>query len=797
MGLAPAGGQEMPPVLENPAPGQVFLTPPIDLELGEVPLLVPEKFKGTVPEDRVLRLPAGFAARVFAAGPPLEGPRFMDWSPEGVLHVANMKAGGGGQFTPRVDTSAPPGEERMFAQVLALPDRDRDGVADTMIVAADRLWFPNSIQFYQGDLYVADMHQVLRLRDQDGDGYFEQRQVVIPDLPVGHHRTRTILFDQSSNRLYLSIGSSCDLCRETDPRRATIMVFDPDGSNGRVFATGLRNAVGMALHPFTGELWATVNGHDREGRVLPPERIDIVRQGQFYGWPLAYGYRTWVDFTIGEYQSAVLPLTEQDSLDVEKVSRPVGQVPAHLAPMGIHFYQGQRFPAQYRNAAFVALRGGGNAAVEGHKVMALFSEPDGNGARLADFLTGFQPDPRNGNSAWGKPVGIEEDSAGNLYVSSDWVTHLILQVVPDVLRGAWEGELPERAFSGARLVLRATIRVSGLDAAGEEPEVFADLSQLGGPAMLALTAAGDSTFFLEAELDLDVPTGPRTIEVHIAQVQGEERLATRLRRSLLLLPGADLMILGEPLAAAWQVEGDEFVQAQPGSAADPAHQGAVLPLLAQNVSFRGWNVRLVPGEVVDPLGYRALSFAFHPGNTSDTERPRFTVTVKPGGTVDLLKEGLVDLGVQVWQEVEIPLASLALEGPIENIRFAGNLEGKFYLAGLRLVTATPRPQDTAVAQVQLAGKPQAFSLEQNYPNPFNSTTVIRFALPQDGRAELVVYNLAGQRVAALAQGWRAAGIYQLEWDGRDDRGRPLASGVYIYRLRLEDRVEARKLLLLR
>ena len=187
---------------------QYSLALTVDLQLAPVQVHVPEKFS-FLGDDLVFELPPGFDARIFAATG-LEGPRFMAWSPEGVLHVANMKVEGS-EWAPRHDTSTPPARDQMFAQIVALPDRDGDGVADTTLVVAANLWFPHSLQFYQNDLYVGDMHEVVRLRDNDGDGVYEERTVVIGNLPAGYHRTRTILFDKISDKLYLSIGSSCDL----------------------------------------------------------------------------------------------------------------------------------------------------------------------------------------------------------------------------------------------------------------------------------------------------------------------------------------------------------------------------------------------------------------------------------------------------------------------------------------------------------------------------------------------------------------------------------------------------------
>ena len=136
---------------------------------------------------------------------------------------------------------------------------------------------------------------------------------------------------------------------------------------------------------------------------------------------------------------------------------------------------------------------------------------------------------------------------------------------------------------------------------------------------------------------------------------------------------------------------------------------------------------------------------------------------------------------------------------VDVLHFEGNMTGTFYLDDVRLVTRIPAapPTLTAVLEERQGNAPEDFTLEQNYPNPFNNDTVIRFALPQPAAVELTVYNLAGQQVAQLWRGQRPAGNYALNWDGRNDRGRALATGVYIYRLRAGDLVRSRKLLLLR
>ena len=375
--------------------------------------------------------PPGFSVQLFAEG--VGKARMMAFSPDGVLHVVSM--------TPRRPNNQwSPDPSRTASTILALPDRDKDGVADEVRVVAEGFWWPNGLAFYDGYLYVGDTHELVRLKDNDNDGFYEEREVLvplatwIPGLGGAEHVTHTIAVDRVNDKLYVHQGSSCDLCRETDPERATILEFNPDGSGRRIFARGLRNSIGMAFHPVTNQLWATNNGHDRDrfpgGRDLPPEWIGIVREGGFYGWPLAHGYQVWVDFEQEEYRNSIFPISAADSADVASMTQPVATVAAHTAPMAIHFYTGDQFGTNYKNAAFFALRAGTRGNTEGHKVMVLFSEADGSNAQVADFLTGFRPNPSSDN-VWGKPVGITTDSEGHLYVSSDHITQAIFRVTQD------------------------------------------------------------------------------------------------------------------------------------------------------------------------------------------------------------------------------------------------------------------------------------------------------------------------------------------------------------------------------
>ena len=299
------------------------LVPSVDLGLRPSPVQVPELFV-RVPEDLSLNLPPGFSASVFAAG--FSWPRFMAFDKNDVMHIA--------------DTG--------FGRIYALPDRDKDGVVDESIVAAEDFELAHSLAFYQGDLYVADTHQVVKLSDPDGDLIYEEREVLIDEIPsAAWHTTRTIVIDAEQKKIYLSVGSPCDLCRSSspvaggsteplppNPEWGSILQFNIDGSERRLFATGVRNAVGLTLHPLTNELWGNNNGHDLEGRRRPPEWIDIIRDGDFMGHPFVHSHQVWNNFNSRQRYQRMLPITREDSLLAARQKRPVALVPAHYGPYG-------------------------------------------------------------------------------------------------------------------------------------------------------------------------------------------------------------------------------------------------------------------------------------------------------------------------------------------------------------------------------------------------------------------------------------------------------------------------------
>ncbi|MFZ0480560.1 MAG: PQQ-dependent sugar dehydrogenase, partial [Terriglobales bacterium] len=238
----------------------------------------------------------------------------------------------------------------------------------------------------------------------------------LADLPTGGgHSTRSLLFH--GGKMYISAGSSCNVCIEKDPRRASVMEFNPDGTSQKIFAKGLRNAVGLAVNPKTDTVWVTVNGRDWLGDDLPPETIyDLGQGGVDGGWPYCYGDRVFDS----EFAKSADPKLGPDRC--KNVIEPKVQMQAHSAPLGLAFYENTMFPPEYRNNIFVAFHGSWNRSVPtGYKVVRVKlddkSQPVG-GAQ--DFITGWLAPGETKKGHWmGRPVGIAFAADGSMYLSDD------------------------------------------------------------------------------------------------------------------------------------------------------------------------------------------------------------------------------------------------------------------------------------------------------------------------------------------------------------------------------------------
>lgn len=330
------------------------------------------------PQASIPHLPPGFAAAVYASG--LSRPRFIAFGPDGVLYVAESGAG----------------------RVTALPADSSTHTAARHVVVASGLQSPNSLAFQGNVLYVGEISRVARMT-VDANMQASDQTNIITDLPNdGNHITRTVLIGPDGN-LYVSIGSSCNVCVEADPHRAAVWQYHLDGSGGHLYARGLRNAVGMAINPMTREIWVTNNGRDLMGDNTPPETIYALHEGANYGWPSCHAGDI-VDPDFGSPGAC------------RGVEQPLVKMQAHSAPLGLAFYTASAFPEKY-HGLFVAFHGSWNRSVPtGYKVIFIPLDSQGHVAGAPqDFATGWL---HNGTAS-GRPVGLAVGPDGALYVSDD------------------------------------------------------------------------------------------------------------------------------------------------------------------------------------------------------------------------------------------------------------------------------------------------------------------------------------------------------------------------------------------
>ncbi len=262
---------------------------------------------------RAVGLPGGFSIAQVAVG--LQSPRFMAFDDGGNLLVADAKAGEVYRY-PAAGGSIAPSDQPPAAIVSGLEA-------------------PSNVALHDGYLYIGETRTISRYAYNAGGGV-GQREAIVPNLPRGGHSTRTVAFGPDG-RMFVSVGSSCNICDESDERRAAILRLAPDGAGYERFAFGLRNAVGLAIQPGTGLLWATVNERDNQGNEIPPDLLTIVGQGQNFGWP-------------GCQPPDATP--QEPGRECSGITPPTVGLQAHGAPLGLAFYTGQQFPAEYANDLF-------------------------------------------------------------------------------------------------------------------------------------------------------------------------------------------------------------------------------------------------------------------------------------------------------------------------------------------------------------------------------------------------------------------------------------------------------------
>ncbi|MBM3820154.1 MAG: sorbosone dehydrogenase family protein [Acidimicrobiia bacterium] len=391
------------------------------------------------PTGAMPTVPAGFTVSVAAE---LQSPRMMVLAPNGDLFVSSpatnsitvlrdanndgvfetrsvyaqgdppaaRRGGGPGQPPPRSATP-PPVNPTINGPILAekapacVPPEPFASKGPGTIAA------PFGLAFSNGHLYIGNTGSLVRVRYTNGDMQMQGMPEKLLDLPVGGHSTRNIVFNRAGTKMYLAVGSQSNNNAGEDCRRAAILEFNPDGTGYRVFASGIRNPVGLALQPGTDTVWTAVNERDNLGDDLVPDYATSVKDGAFYGWPYSYIGANYDPRYVGAFPDLVKKTVVPDVL-----------FPAHSAALGITFYTGNQFPQRYRGGGFVALHGSWNRSVaSGYKVV-YFPMNNGRPGPIEDFLTGFLVSNGSGGeqiSRWGRPVGVTVARDGSLLVSDD------------------------------------------------------------------------------------------------------------------------------------------------------------------------------------------------------------------------------------------------------------------------------------------------------------------------------------------------------------------------------------------
>lgn len=339
------------------------------------------------------KAPAGFTVTKFAAD--LKNPRNTYIAPNGDIFVAES------------------GTDSSADQITLFRDKDKDGTFETRVVFAEDLNQPFGLLILKNSFYVANTDGLYQYPYKEGDTKIQGKGKKIVELPAGgynNHWTRNLITNADGSKIYISVGSGSNVAEHgmgNEARRANILEVNPDGTGERIYASGLRNPVGMDWNPVTKQLWTAVNERDELGDGLVPDYITSVKEGGFYGWPYSY------------YGQIEDPRQKGKGADlVAKAIVPDVPVGAHTASLGLTFYAKDNFPAKYKNGAFVGQHGSWNRSeLSGYKVVFV-PFTNGKPGQPEDFLTGFVADAQKAK-AYGRPVDVTVLNDGSLLVNDD------------------------------------------------------------------------------------------------------------------------------------------------------------------------------------------------------------------------------------------------------------------------------------------------------------------------------------------------------------------------------------------
>ena len=383
---------------------EIKTTPPMSAALGDKILITPDSLpkpfetdSSTNPPKVVpasasakLNVPAGFAVSTFAEGD-LTNPRLLFQGPGDDIFLVDSKDN----------------------KIYLLRDANKDGRIDNAtekFVFAEGFNKPFGLSINKEYFYVGNTDSVVRAKYQAGQKKLEGTPEKIITLPSGKgHSTRNLLFNADGTKLYVAIGSASNVDVESDPLRATISEYNPDGTGHRIYASGIRNPVGLTLNPVTKQIWTCVNERDELGDNLVPDYATSVKDGGFYGWPYYY---------IGNH---VDPRRKDDLAKVKLAEPTVPDVllEPHGAPLSVIFYTGTAFPKEYQGNAFVALHGSWNRSLRhGYKIVRIpmkDGKPEGG---YINFLNGWVTDSAS-KDVWGRPCGLLMMKDGSLLIVDD------------------------------------------------------------------------------------------------------------------------------------------------------------------------------------------------------------------------------------------------------------------------------------------------------------------------------------------------------------------------------------------
>lgn len=354
-------------------------------------------------------VPSGFKITKFADG--LDNPRWMYVAPNGDVFVAEANTVSDGFAK---TNGAAPEKTKSKNSILLLRDADHDGTPETQKIFLTGLNRPLGMLILDGKFYVANTNALMMYPYEQGQLEMTAEGTKILDLPAGgynNHWTRNLLASRDGKKIYVTVGSGSNVAEhgiDNEIRRADILEINPDGSGERIYASGLRNPVGLGWAPGTNVLWTAVNERDGLGDDLVPDYTTSVKEGGFYGWPFAYFGKNEDPRRKGERPDLVAKTLVPDV--------PLG---AHTASLGLAFNEKNYFGSEYAGGLFIAQHGSWNRSIpSGYKVVFVPFKNGKPSGPMQDFVTGFMAD-RDNNRVYGRPVGVVFLQEGSMLITDD------------------------------------------------------------------------------------------------------------------------------------------------------------------------------------------------------------------------------------------------------------------------------------------------------------------------------------------------------------------------------------------